>query len=211
MRITRLGHSTLLVETARTRVLIDPGVFSDRWHGLTDLGAVLVTHQHPDHVDVDNLAALIGADPATRLLVEPAVVDMVEPAAEEVRAGDTVTVGDLTVEVVGGDHAVIHPDIPRVGNVGYVVSEGSGPRVFHPGDSYGTTPDGVDVLALPLTAPWANIAATIDFARSVAAPRMFPIHDAIVSEKGRPIYARQAEQMTDSSFDDPPIGEPFDV
>ena len=44
MRITHLGHSCLLVETAGQRILIDPGVFSHGFEELTDLSAVLITH-----------------------------------------------------------------------------------------------------------------------------------------------------------------------
>ncbi|HEY6683652.1 MAG TPA: MBL fold metallo-hydrolase, partial [Propionibacteriaceae bacterium] len=51
MRITHLGHAAVLAETDGARILIDPGNFSDAWHSLTDLDAVLVTHQHPDHID----------------------------------------------------------------------------------------------------------------------------------------------------------------
>ena len=50
MRITHLGHAAVLVETDDARVLIDPGNFSTGWHGLTDLDAILVTHQHPDQL-----------------------------------------------------------------------------------------------------------------------------------------------------------------
>ena len=63
MDITWLGHSALLVEAGRSRILIDPGAYSDDWHGLTGLTHVLVTHVHPDHVDVVNVPALLDANP----------------------------------------------------------------------------------------------------------------------------------------------------
>ena len=66
MRITHLGHSAVLVETDGARILIDPGNFSDAWHSLTDLDAVLVTHQHPDHLDPENMPALLAANPSSR-------------------------------------------------------------------------------------------------------------------------------------------------
>lgn len=209
MEITRLGHSTLLLDSSDTRLLVDPGTLSDDWHSVTDLDAVLVTHRHPDHFDVDRLPSLLDANPSARLVVEAGVAGMVDREAEAASVGDTVAVGSFSLEMVGGNHAVIHEDIPRIGNVGYVVSEGSGPRVFHPGDSLDAVPDGVDVLAAPLTAPWTDVAGSIDFARAVGAARMFPIHDAIVSPAGRAIYARMVSSMADSEFRDPEIGEPF--
>ena len=69
MKITQLGHSAVLVETSEVRLLIDPGNFSDAWHGLTDLDAILVTHLHPDHADPEHLPALVQANPGARVLV----------------------------------------------------------------------------------------------------------------------------------------------
>ena len=52
MQLTHLGHACLLVETETARLLIDPGMDSS-FADVRDLDAVLVTHQHPDHIDVD--------------------------------------------------------------------------------------------------------------------------------------------------------------
>jgi L-ascorbate metabolism protein UlaG (beta-lactamase superfamily) len=62
MKLTHLGHACLLVETD-VRLLVDPGTMSD-FAGVTDLAGVLVTHQHPDHIDVPRLAALLAANRA---------------------------------------------------------------------------------------------------------------------------------------------------
>lgn len=210
MIVTRLGHAALLIESSDTRLLIDPGHFSSDWHGLTGLDGVLVTHQHADHLDVDNIGDLLDANTETRVIVESAVVSMVgDHPAETAMVGDKVRIGDLDIEVVGGEHAVIHDQIPRIGNVGFVVSEAGGPKVFHPGDSYATVPSEIDLLALPLTAPWARVAMTIDFANAVKPSRLIPIHDAILSGAGRPVYMRMCRTVIDDSIviEDPAIGE----
>jgi hypothetical protein len=92
------------------------------------------------------------------VLAELGAADVVRQAggaAEVLEAGASLELGPFVVEVVGGQHAVIHPDVPRIGNVGLLVRAG-GTTLFHPGDSYATAPDGVDVLAFPLNAPWAG-------------------------------------------------------
>src|SRR5689334_19947363 len=71
MRITHLGHACLLVESDDVRVLVDPGTFSRGFEQLTDLDAIVVTHQHPDHVDVERLPQLLEANDAALLLAEP--------------------------------------------------------------------------------------------------------------------------------------------
>ena len=100
-----------------------------------------------------------------------------------------------TVTAVGGQHAVIHVDIPRVGNVGFVITAPGEPTLFHPGDSYEATPEGIDVLAIPMSAPWAKLGEAIDFVRAVAPRTAFPIHDTGLSERGYPGSWRNLEQL----------------
>ena len=80
MQITHLGHAAVLVETGAARILIDPGNFSDAWHGLTDLDAILVTHKHPDHLDPEHLPALLAGQSGRQALVEPSIDD--QPSAK---------------------------------------------------------------------------------------------------------------------------------
>jgi L-ascorbate metabolism protein UlaG (beta-lactamase superfamily) len=199
MLITRFGHAAILVEVAGQRILIDPGSYTvDDAFGLTGLAAIAVTHQHADHVDVERIGRLIAANPEATLLVEPethAKVEAVGGAWTAVPAGTSTAVGDVQLTALGGRHAVIHEDLPRVGNVGFVITAPGEPTVFHPGDSYETAPEGVDVLAVPMSAPWAKLGETIDFVRRVAPGTAFPIHDNGLSETGYGGYWRNLEQL----------------
>jgi L-ascorbate metabolism protein UlaG (beta-lactamase superfamily) len=203
MRIAHLGHAAVLVETAAARLLVDPGNFSTDWHGLTDLDAVLVTHGHPDHLDPERLPALLAANPSARVYLEPSVLQQVRSGdlpplgdAQALAPGDQAAVGDVLVSAVGGQHAVIHRDIPRIGNVGYVLRSEGEPTFFHPGDALDTVPSGVDVLAVPAYGPWAALKETLDFVRAVGALEGFPIHDELLSDRGRSLVSGRLDAMT---------------
>lgn len=190
MQITRFGHAALLVETADTRILIDPGAFSsDDVFALTGLDAIVLTHQHPDHIDTDRAPALVAANPDAVLIADPESAAVLEFGdwAENADGLETVVKG-ITIRGVGAQHAVILPSIPRIGNVGVLLSAADGPTLFHPGDTYEYAPTGVDVLALPLSAPWAKASETVDFAQRVAPSVLFPIHDCTISELAYGFY-----------------------
>ena len=70
MEVTHFGHSCVLLDTGAARLLIDPGNFSADFEDVTGLDAVLVTHQHPDHLDLERLPALLRANPDARLIVD---------------------------------------------------------------------------------------------------------------------------------------------
>lgn len=194
MYVTHLGHSCLLVEIADTRVVIDPGGFTPAFEEVRDLDAIIVTHQHPDHVDHERLPALLRGNPAARLIAEPQTVATLAASgieAADLASGEPFSVGNLRVEPVGQRHAVIHVDIPRIDNVGVVLRADGEPTLFHPGDALDAEPGQVDVLATPINAPWCAMKETIDFVRRIGAPSVVPIHDGLLQQRGRALYLTQ--------------------
>ena len=178
MQVTHFGHSCVLLDTGAARLLIDPGSFSTGFEDLTGLDAVLVTHQHPDHLDPERLPGLLRGNPDARLIVDSGTAGQLGDVDHEtVEPGATVTVAGARVEVLGGQHAVIHPDIPRIVNNAYLVDG----THLHPGDALDTVPDDVDVLFLPAAAPWSKISETIEYLRAVAPRAAVPIHQGILA------------------------------
>ena len=183
MRLTKFGHACVRIEHAGVTLLVDPGVFTGP-EALPGADAVLITHEHPDHVDPEHLRALdcpvfTIADVAARLAEEaPDLASRVRV----VSPGERFDAG-LPVTAVGELHAVIHPELPRLHNSGYLIDAG-GARVFHPGDALTGPGVAVDVLCVPVSAPWLKASEAIDFARDVGAPVNLAIHDRVYSEAG---------------------------
>ncbi len=197
MRITSLGHSCLLVDMADTRILIDPGTFSPGTDDLRDLDAVLVTHQHPDHLDVERLPALLAANEGARLITDPDSARLLREKGVKADAqeGSSATVGQVTVTPAGELHALIHEEIPRVSNIGVRLDADGEPSFFHPGDALDAEPGEIDVLAFPLAAPWSRGRDMTAFVRRFNAPHAIPIHDALLSDVGRALYLGHAENF----------------
>ncbi|WP_256842533.1 MBL fold metallo-hydrolase [Ornithinimicrobium cryptoxanthini] len=196
MDITHLGHSCVLLEVADQRILVDPGNFSDI-ADVRDLTAVLVTHQHPDHVDPAQLAGLLDRSPDARVLLEPESVGQLAEAAGEHRdrlesmpSGTDIELGPVTVSPVGHRHAFIHDFVPRIDNVGLVIRADGEPTLFHPGDALDAEPGPVDVLLVPVSAPWARVSDTVTFVRRITPTRAIPIHDGLLNDTGREMYLR---------------------
>lgn len=190
MQITRFGHAAILVETSGVRILVDPGVFSaDETFALTGLDAIVVTHQHADHIDQDRAPGLLELNPGALLVSDPES-SAVLPFGTWTANADAleIAIGEVVVRGVGSQHAVILPSIPRIANVGVLISAPGAPTLFHPGDTYEYAPSGVDVLAVPLSAPWAKSSETVDFVQRVAPTTIFPIHDRTISDVAYGIY-----------------------
>ena len=156
--------------------------------------AILVTHEHPDHFDEERLRAALEADPAAEIWTLRSVAEKISAAfpgrVHTVGHGDTFTAAGFDVQVHGELHAVIHPDIPRITNVGYLVDGG---KVFHPGDAL-TVPDhAVETLMLPVMAPWSKISEVIDYVREVRAAARLR-HPRRPAHRPRPPDLRQPDR-----------------
>ncbi|MEU9319810.1 MBL fold metallo-hydrolase [Streptomyces sp. NPDC048295] len=190
LTLTKKTHSCVRLEKDGRTLVIDPGGFSEQ-DAAVGADAMLVTHEHPDHFDEGRLRAGMEANPAAEIWTLRSVADRLTAAfpgrVHTVGHGDTFTAAGFDVQVHGELHAVIHPDIPRITNIGFLV-DGS---LFHPGDAL-TVPDRpVDTLLLPVMAPWNKISEVIDYVREVGPRRAIDIHDALLTDLARPIYDSQ--------------------
>ncbi|MBB3086324.1 MBL fold metallo-hydrolase [Geodermatophilus sabuli] len=182
MELTKHGHACVVLSEGDRRVVIDPGAFTDP-AVLDGASAVLVTHEHFDHFSPDVIRSAMDADPGLELWTNRSVAGQLEGLGSRVHVvgdGDAVTVAGFDVTVHGELHAVIHPDIPRILNVGFLV----GGQVFHPGDALTVPGEPVSTLLLPVHAPWSKVSEVIDYVRAVDADQAFAVHDGLLNDTG---------------------------
>jgi len=179
MRISKYGHSCLHIVDGSASVLIDPGTFSQGFETLSGLTAVLVTHQHADHVDPKRLPLLLRGNPDATLYADAGTVELLAKegiTATPVANGDKLDVG-IPIEVFAGDHAVINRDVPIIPHAMYLV----GGRLLHPGDSLVEIDRPVEILALPASAPWMAVKEAIEYVRAVDPKVFVPIHEKVLA------------------------------
>ncbi|MFI6981244.1 MBL fold metallo-hydrolase [Embleya sp. NPDC050154] len=207
MRFTKLGHACVRLTTDAATVVIDPGAFSEP-DAMVGADAVLITHEHVDHVVPDTLRAAAAANPDLEIWTNPAVAAQFPDLGGRVRAvthGDTFEIGGaqgLSVHVYGEKHAVIHPDIAVIDNVGFLIDG----RVFHPGDAFTVPEEATPTLLVPAGAPWLKLGDAADYIREVAPEQAFLIHDGLYNDTGLALAERLLTQLAGS--DTRPIHHP---
>ena len=182
MELTKFTHSCVRLDDGDRTLVIDPGAFSEVEEALDGAQAVVVTHEHIDHLDVDRVRAALQKDSRLRLFAPSSVTATFADFGEQtvvLSAGETVDIAGFEVRTFGGQHAVIHPTIPIVANVGVLID-----GVYHPGDSLIVPPEQVRTLLVPIHAPWSKVSEVIDFVVGVRPAKVHGIHDGLLTPPG---------------------------
>lgn len=188
MKLTKYSHACAVLEQDGQKLLIDPGVFSELPENLTNITALVITHVHPDHIDVEKIKKITAASPEVKIFTVHEVTEQLQdhPNVTEVMDGDIEQAGVFTLEFFGGEHAVIHPDYGSFQNIGVLIND----AVCYPGDSFALPGKPVHVLLAPAAAPWLKISEAMDFITAVKPQIAIPTHDAVLSDEGKAIHDR---------------------
>ena len=200
MKMTKYSHSCVRFEKNGSVLVLDPGNFSEVEEALDGADAILVTHEHPDHIDRERVLPIL-AERADLQLYAPsalagslrdAVAEDVSGRIHDVEPDAAFEIAGIGIRSFGGQHALIHPLIPMIGNLAYLVEE----SIYHPGDSF-IVPNGLkaSTLLLPIHAPWSKIGEVIDFLIACGAGTAYPIHDALLNGDGRKMVEKHLDRF----------------
>lgn len=201
MRLTKYGHACVRLEAGDGVLVIDPGTLSEMT-SLAGATAVLITHEHADHIDLAKLEAARAANPALTVHTHPAFAAVLGDGVTAVEPGDTFTTGGFSVRVVGGEHAEIIDGLPGCPNIGFIVD-----GVYHPGDSLFVPAEEVDTLLVPAAGPWLKLREAIEFVRAVKPARAHPIHDAALNDYGQNHFDAWLDGQGGADYSRVPLGE----
>lgn len=179
MTITKFGHSCLLIEGAGARILIDPGTLSDGQSTQTGIDAILITHEHPDHLDVRSMKTILVVNPSVQVFASPGAATVLDKEHIErsvVENGGSFAVKEVAIEAIGKEHAVLHTSLPRIPNTGFYI----GGRFWYPGDALTEPGKPVEILALPIAGPWMKFSEAVDYALAQKPRMCIPVHDGIL-------------------------------
>jgi len=177
MKITKLGHCCLLIETKGKRVITDPGSYTIEAHSkLEKIDYILFTHEHQDHYHFESLKVILEKNPQAIIYTNNSVSELLTKEGikhTQVNHGDNILLGDISVDGIGEKHAQIHSTIPLSSNLGFFIEN----KLWYPGDAFTNPNRPVEVLALPVSGPWMKLSEAIDYALLLKPKKVFPVHD----------------------------------
>ncbi len=177
MKITKLGHCCLLLETKGKRILTDPGSYTVEVHSkLTSIDYILFTHEHQDHYHLDSLKVILENNPQAVIYSNSSVSELLNKEGIKhilVKNEDQISLGEVSVLGIGEKHAQMHSSIPLSSNIGFFIDN----KLWYPGDAFTDPKREVEILALPVSGPWMRISEAIDYALLLKPKIAFPVHD----------------------------------
>ena len=185
MKLTKYEHACFTLENDGKILVIDPGVFTTDFIAPENVVGIVITHEHGDHMDTEQLASIIDKNPDAVIISHESITSKVEAfQTTTIAPGDRMNVGPFSLQFTGGKHALIHTSIPIIANVGVFIND----LLYYPGDSFTFPGTSVDTLAIPAAAPWMSVGDAMDFLAEIRPRLAFPTHDAILSNEGKEVY-----------------------
>ena len=182
LKVTFIGHASLMFEFAGKVIYADPvGQYGD-FSGLPKADLILVSHDHGDHFDTAMIRQISKGE--TKLVLTPLCAAKVKGGIV-LKNGEEATVDNIRIEAVPA-YNIVHmrspgmPFHPKGNGNGYILTLG-GKRVYMAGDTE-NIPEmkqlgRIDVAFLPMNLPYTMTPEmTADAARMVRPAILYPYH-----------------------------------
>jgi len=182
LKITFVGHGTLMFTFNDMVIHVDPVSREADYHDMPKADLILVTHEHGDHFDAEAIETI---------RTEETEIVLTEKCASAVaggivmKNGDAKTVKGLRIEAVPA-YNIVHkrssgePFHPRGAGNGYIITFGD-TRVYVAGDTENTPEmkalEDIDIAFLPMNLPYTMTPEMVaDAARAIRPKILYPYH-----------------------------------
>lgn len=187
--------------------MTDPGAFSTLQSEEKNISAVLITHEHQDHLHIDSLKKILENNPNVVIITNSAVGKLLDEAGLKyikVEEGQKHDLKGVDIAGFGNSHAEIYRTYGQVQNTGYMIND-----LCYPGDSFQCPDAQVDIIALPVTGPWMQTKDAIDYANHLKPRIVFSVHDAHIHDWATFIWRVPEKILKESGivFKKPELGK----
>jgi L-ascorbate metabolism protein UlaG (beta-lactamase superfamily) len=179
MKIKKIGHCCLVIETKGIRIMTDPGTFTNAQDQEKNISLIVISHEHQDHFHIESVKNVLANNPEAKIVTNSSVgklLDAENIPYEVVEHGGSTTILDIVLEGFGEKHGVIYKDMGQVQNTGYMIDN----TLFYPGDALTNPEKPIGILALPTAGPFLKMSEVIDYTILLKPTKAFPVHDAIM-------------------------------
>lgn len=185
MKLTKYEHACFTLEKDGELLVVDPGAFTSNLPELSNVIAIVITHEHFDHYSEELLEKIRKSNPQVEVVAHADVLAKIpEDYKKQVaQTSHTLEIGPFVLSFFGGLHVRVHSYLtPQFVNLGVMINN----ILYYPGDSF-ALPEGIEIplLALPVSGPWLRVGEVMDFVLAAKAKQAFYTHDALWSEKSQ--------------------------
>jgi L-ascorbate metabolism protein UlaG (beta-lactamase superfamily) len=194
MKITKIGHCCLIIETKGKKIMTDPGAFTTGQNEVMGIDIILITHEHADHLHVESVKEVLKNNQLAQIFTNSGVGAKLTDAGigfTLLEKTSQVVVDGLIIEAFDCKHEEIYKEAGQVQNTGYFIDG----RLWYPGDSFGNPHKPVEVLALPVAGPWCRIADAITFALALKPKKAFSVHEGMIQPDKIGAFHRMPQQI----------------
>ncbi len=207
MHIKKIGHCCLVIDIDGKKIVTDPGMFSHAQDALTGIDAILITHEHQDHLHIPSVQALIKGNPEAVVVTNGSAGKQLEAAGIPFTLAEgrgTVEVKGISFKAFDCRHEEIYGEWGMVQNTAYMVAD----SLLVPGDAFFTPEIPVETLALPVAGPWCRLPDAIRYALAVNPKKAFPVHEAMITKETRGlIHSLPGQILKDAGIAFTPLNE----
>lgn len=183
MKVIKYEHACLFIESDNGILVIDPGKYTNLPTDLKNIQTIVVTEEHLDHFDASNLKKIIEQSPDAKIFSTNIVCEQLEKLeikCTPISDKKTIEAGGLKLHFSEGDHAPTYKNSPC-----RVLTIQIDDFLYYPSDSFITTENEVQILALPTGGPWNKIEEAVDCANAIKSKYILATHNAHFNDLGQ--------------------------